>query len=145
MVEMVRLENGDYVPKAWCTFANPATTESGKSEVDDVEPPCSEGCKNECESCTIQAVFNDYAKLSGQGKCNTLVLLHRANGFYGGYEWGENGFEQVFNDDENLLPLSLMPYIEKKYVIHCLGVEDEAAFMEERITLVDYFRHFKYL
>lgn len=62
MVEMVKLEDGNYVPKECCTFTNPITS-GGKSYVDDVELPCSENCDNNCDSCVIQKIMNEYAEL----------------------------------------------------------------------------------
>lgn len=62
-VDMVQLEDGDYVPRECCTFTNPATS-GGKSYVDDVDMPCAENCDNECSKCIIQRILNEYAVLS---------------------------------------------------------------------------------
>ena len=47
MIEMVKLDDGDCVPRECCTFTNPLTS-GGKSVVDDVELPCGADCENEC-------------------------------------------------------------------------------------------------
>lgn len=67
-IPMVQLDDGNYVPEAFCTFTNPRTTPSGESEVDDVEYDCfdenrciSEDGEPKCKDCVIQKIFNDYA------------------------------------------------------------------------------------
>mgnify|MGYP003290183745 FL=1 len=62
MIEMIKLEDGNYVPKECCTTTNPRTS-GGKSYVDDVELPCGENCDSDCCSCVIQKIMNEYAKL----------------------------------------------------------------------------------
>ena len=62
MVEMIKLEDGNYVPKECCTVTNPITS-GGNSYVDDVELPCGENCDKNCDSCVIQKIMNAYAEL----------------------------------------------------------------------------------
>lgn len=66
IIEMELFE-GDYIPKECCSFTNPRTS-GGKSVVDDVNMPCSQGCEDNCKECIIQRILNDYAKLTGQVK-----------------------------------------------------------------------------
>ncbi len=61
MVEMVRLEDGNYVPKECCTFTNPLTS-GGVSYVDDIDLPCGADCGSDCDSCVIQRIMNEYQK-----------------------------------------------------------------------------------
>lgn len=63
MIEMIRLENGDFVPKECCTFTNPATS-GGESYVDDVDIPCGADCGKDCSECVIQKIMNEYAALT---------------------------------------------------------------------------------
>ena len=65
MIEMVRLDDGDCVPRECCTFTNPLTS-GGKSVVDDVELPCGADCENECSNCVIQKIMNEYATLENK-------------------------------------------------------------------------------
>ena len=54
------------VPLECCTMTNPLTTPSGKSEIDDVNLPCGEGCERDCGDCIIQKIMNEYAELTHQ-------------------------------------------------------------------------------
>ena len=58
MIEMVKLDDGDCVPRECCTFTNPLTS-GGKSVVDDVELPCGADCENECSNCVIQKIMKE--------------------------------------------------------------------------------------
>lgn len=64
MIEMVKLDDGNFVPKEICTFTNPLTS-GGKSYIDDVDLPCWPECQEDCKDCIIQRVFNEYAALVG--------------------------------------------------------------------------------
>lgn len=65
MIEMVKMEDGSFVPKEWCSFTNPLTS-GGKSEIDDIDMKCFGDCGGECDSCDLQKLFNEYAQLTGQ-------------------------------------------------------------------------------
>lgn len=65
MVEMIKLEDGTYIPKESRDFTNPLTS-GGSSEMEIVSLPCGVGCEEECSSCIIQKIFNEYVKLTGQ-------------------------------------------------------------------------------
>ncbi len=65
MVEMIKLEDGTYIPKERRDFTNPLTS-GGSSEVEIASLPCGVGCEEECSSCIIQKIFNEYVKLTGQ-------------------------------------------------------------------------------
>ena len=77
MVEMIKLEDGNYVPKECCTVTNPLTS-GGKSYVDDVELPCGENCDNNCGSCVIQKIMNEYAELVEGVKCGMYKWMYNA-------------------------------------------------------------------
>lgn len=66
MIEMVRDDDGNFVPAECCTYTNPATS-GGESQVDDVDLPCLE-CAHDCEKCVMQRIMNEYAALTGQDK-----------------------------------------------------------------------------
>ena len=59
MIKMVKLDDGNFVPEECCSFTNPLTS-GGKSEIDDVELPCGSDCENDCNSCIIQKIMNEY-------------------------------------------------------------------------------------
>ena len=66
MFEMIKLDDGTYVPRTWCTVTNP-TTSGGESNVDDVDMLCcGNNCDGECNSCIIQKIFNEYSTLTDQ-------------------------------------------------------------------------------
>lgn len=68
MIKMIMVDEDFYVPESWCTVTNPRTS-GGKRYVDDVDMMCvnGEGCKDgDCNNCELQALFNDYARLTGQ-------------------------------------------------------------------------------
>lgn len=65
-IKMVKTDDGGYVPEECCTFTNPATTPSGKKEIDDYDVPCFGSCEGDCTNCIIQKIFNHYAMLTGQ-------------------------------------------------------------------------------
>lgn len=65
VIEMIKLDDNTYVPKECCTITNPATS-GGISFVDDVDMPCGANCENECSSCIIQRIMNEYAKITKQ-------------------------------------------------------------------------------
>lgn len=54
-------EQGGYIPEECCTFTNPVTTQSGESEIDDVDiPGCTnERCEEDCSKCVIEKIFTD--------------------------------------------------------------------------------------
>lgn len=65
IIEMIKLDDDTYVPKKCCTFTNPATS-GGISFVDDVDMPCGADCENDCSSCVVQRIMNEYAKTTKQ-------------------------------------------------------------------------------
>ena len=65
MVEMIKLEDGTYIPKESRGLTNPLTS-GESSEVEIASLPCGVGCGEECSSCIIQKIFNEYVKLTGQ-------------------------------------------------------------------------------
>lgn len=93
MVEMIKLEDGAYVPKECCGFTNPLTS-GGKSEIDDIDIPCGADCGEECGSCVIQKIFNEYARVTGQEHKGTDESKTR-NITYG------NGFTIDASDSKN--------------------------------------------
>lgn len=66
-VQMLKTDDGHYVPEVCCTVTNPATS-GGESVVDDVDLPCSMGCEGDCDMCIIQKVFDEYAEITRQIK-----------------------------------------------------------------------------
>jgi hypothetical protein len=54
-VKMVKLEDGNYIPKECCTI-------NRCLEVDDVNLPCGVDCREQCSSCVIQKVMNAYGE-----------------------------------------------------------------------------------
>lgn len=54
-IEMLKLEDGDYVPKECCTI-------NRCLEVDDVDLPCGADCREQCSSCVIQKIMNAYGE-----------------------------------------------------------------------------------
>ncbi len=64
-VQMLKDDDGNYVPRDCCTMTNPATS-GGVSEVDDVDLPCGVGCGMNCEECIVQKIMNEYAEITGQ-------------------------------------------------------------------------------
>lgn len=59
MIEMIKLDDGNFVPKECCSFTNLLTSD-GKSEIDDIELPCGTDCGNDCNNCIIQQIMNEY-------------------------------------------------------------------------------------
>ena len=77
MIEMIKLDNGDCVPRECCTFTNPLTS-GGKSEVDDVELPCGADCENVCSKCVIQKLMNEYAALENKLLAAEVLIANMA-------------------------------------------------------------------
>lgn len=77
MIEMVKLDNGDCVPRECCTFTNPLTS-GGKIEVDDVELPCGADCENVCSKCVIQKLMNEYAALENKLLAAEVLIANMA-------------------------------------------------------------------
>lgn len=65
MIKMIKLDDGTYIPQEFCSMTNPATS-GGISEVDDIEMQCGNDCIGDCDNCTIQNIFNEYAALTNQ-------------------------------------------------------------------------------
>lgn len=78
MIEMVKLDDGDCVPRECCTFTNPLTS-GGKSVVDDVELPCGADCENECSNCVIQKIMNEYATLENKLLAAEVLIANMAD------------------------------------------------------------------
>ena len=70
-IKMVKLEDGDYVPKECCTFCR--NFETGEMEIDDVSLPCGGDCscggefEDSCKNCTIQEIMNEYGRQKEHG------------------------------------------------------------------------------
>ena len=65
MIKMVEYD-GHYVPEECCTMTNPITS-GGESVADDCEMPCGECCED-CDTCIIQKIFDEYSKITNQIK-----------------------------------------------------------------------------
>ena len=64
-----------------------------------------------------------------------LIILERSNGWYGGYEKTEDGYEQLFNTNVQCLFMDIKDYTDKGYSIKCLDKTQEKSFMEGRTIL----------
>lgn len=62
-VEMVKDDDGHYVPRECCTVTNPRTS-GGVSQVDDIELPCGNNCLFDCDNCIIQRIMDHYGELT---------------------------------------------------------------------------------
>lgn len=66
-------------------------------------------------------------------KENTLTVLERSNGFYSGYEYVNERFEQVFNTNVSSLLFSFIKhYTDIGYSIKMLDKSQESDFMDGR-------------
>lgn len=66
-IEMVKDGDGHYVPLECCSMTNPATS-GGVSMIDDIDLPCGSDCGNICDTCIVQKIMDEYAKVTGQIK-----------------------------------------------------------------------------
>lgn len=62
-VEMIKDDDGHYVPLDCCTMTNPRTS-GGVSLIDEIELPCGWDCLRDCNNCIIQKVMDDYGELT---------------------------------------------------------------------------------
>ena len=84
MVEIIKLDDGTYIPRECCTVTNPLTS-GGKSEIDDIDMPCGADCDGECSECVVQKIMNEYAILTGQAE-------NKLNQSY------DNGYNKALDD-----------------------------------------------
>lgn len=64
-VEMIKDDDGHYVPLECCTMTNPRTS-GGVSQIDDIDLPCGSECGMECNGCVIQRIMDEYGELTGR-------------------------------------------------------------------------------
>ena len=64
-VQMIKNDDGHYVPMECCSMTNPRTS-SGVSEIDEIDLPCGADCGNECNKCIIQKIMDEYAEITKQ-------------------------------------------------------------------------------
>lgn len=67
MFEMIKDDDGHYIPRECCTITNPVTS-GGESLIDDMDMPCGNDCEGICENCIVQKIFDEYAEITGQIK-----------------------------------------------------------------------------
>lgn len=67
-VQMVKIDDGHYIPRDCCTMTNPATTPEGESLIDDVDLPCGLDCEGNCDTCIVQKIFDEYAEITKQAR-----------------------------------------------------------------------------
>lgn len=85
-IKMVKLEDGDYVPKECCTFCR--NFETGEMEIDDVSLPCGGDCscggefEDSCKNCTIQEIMNEYGRQKEHGWIPVDERLPEEDGRY---------------------------------------------------------------
>ena len=70
----------------------------------------------------------------------TLLVLERQNGWYGGYEYINNRWDQLFNTNDRGLFCSIKYYTDKGYTVTCLDRSQEEDFMRNRPTLESYLK-----
>lgn len=61
-IEMIKDDDGHYVPLECCTMTNPATS-GGSIQIDDIELPCGLECGSDCNECVIQRIMDKYGEL----------------------------------------------------------------------------------
>lgn len=61
-VQMIKNDDGHYIPLECCTLTNPKTS-GGISVIDDIDLPCGAGCDKNCEECVIQRIMDEYAEI----------------------------------------------------------------------------------
>ena len=66
-VQMVKYDDGHYLPMECCTMTNPLTS-GGMSEIDDIDLPCGQDCEKDCNNCIIQKIMDEYAEITMQAK-----------------------------------------------------------------------------
>lgn len=66
-VQMIKNEDGHYVPMECCSMTNPRTS-SGVREIDEIDLPCGADCGNDCNNCIIQKIMDEYAEITKQVK-----------------------------------------------------------------------------
>lgn len=64
-VQMIKSDDGHYVPMECCTMTNPGTS-GGVSVIDDVDLPCGADCGKDCNECVIQRIMDEYAEITQQ-------------------------------------------------------------------------------
>lgn len=62
-VEMIRDDDGHYIPLECCTMTNPATS-GGVGQIDDIDLPCGLECGRDCNECVIQRIMDEYGELT---------------------------------------------------------------------------------
>lgn len=62
-VQMVKNDDGHYVPWECCSLTNPRTS-GGVSVIDDIDLPCGADCGNDCNKCVIQKIMDEYAEIT---------------------------------------------------------------------------------
>ena len=66
-VQMIKNDDGHYVPVECCSMANPRTS-GGVGEIDEIDLPCGADCGNDCNKCIIQKIMDEYAEITQQIK-----------------------------------------------------------------------------
>lgn len=64
-VQMVKNDDGHYVPLECVTMTNPITS-GGLREIDDIDFPCGADCNKNCGDCIIQKIMDGYAEITKQ-------------------------------------------------------------------------------
>jgi len=62
-VQMIKNDNGHYIPLECCTITN-SKTSGGISVIDDIDLPCGADCGKNCEECIIQRIMDEYAEMT---------------------------------------------------------------------------------
>lgn len=62
-IEMIKDDDGHYVPLECCTMTNPKTS-GGVSQIDDIDLPCGWDCGRDCNGCVIQRIMDEYGELT---------------------------------------------------------------------------------
>ncbi len=62
-VQMIKNDDGHYIPLEYCTTTNPKTS-GGTSVIDDIDLPCGADCGKNCEECIIQRIMDEYAEMT---------------------------------------------------------------------------------
>lgn len=66
-VQMIKNDDGHYVPMECCSMTNPITSR-GVSEIDDIDLPCGADCGSNRNNCIIQKIMDEYAEITQQVK-----------------------------------------------------------------------------
>lgn len=64
-IQMVKSDDGHYIPLECVTMTNPITS-GGLSEIDDIDLPCGADCGKDCDNCVIQKIMDEYAEITRQ-------------------------------------------------------------------------------